>query len=521
MSRVALIVLDGFGITRIEEGNAVLLAKTPNLDKIYKSFPKALLNASSQEVGLGWGEVGNSEVGHTNIGLGRIVLQDLPQIDKAIASNSVVSRPTTVEINNILTEKQSCLNLMCIFSDGGVHGHINHLISFIEIFKHAPGLKKIYLHLFADGRDCPEKSIEKYIKQIDSQLSEKVEIASLSGRYFAMDRDKNWDRVSLAYAAIFGQSPRKFSSISEAVEDSYTKKETDEFITPCSLSDYKPDLENDVFVFLNFRADRALQLTRCFVDGKFEDFERYGEAKHFYTLTTYDDNLAAKVFFSNIDLNDPETNPLSNSMAKLIADNNQTQFHVGETEKFAHVTYFFSGGIKDPFSGQENKLVPSAKVKSHDMYPQMRAKEITSEIIFAVQKGFDFVVANYANGDMVGHSGNLEASVTAVETLDFYVTTAISELLKNEYSVFLTADHGNCDEMIDLKSKKSNKEHSLNPVPFIYISKSSVGSYTSKNEFFSSQPIGILADIAPTILAELGIETVGEMTGISLKESLS
>lgn len=521
MSKVALIILDGFGISRVEEGNAVLLAKTPNIDQIISSYPKALLNASGQEVGLGWGEIGNSEVGHTNIGLGRIVLQDLPQIDKAIKDGSIAKKPCIEEIRKFISRDQTNLHLMCIFSDGAVHGHIDHLTEFIELFRQSAGSNRIYLHLFADGRDCPEKSIEKYVEKISGYVKGNVVIGSLSGRYFAMDRDKNYDRLKLAYDAILGKSANRFNSIQEAIKDSYSRKETDEFIAPCTLANYKADLSKDVFVFLNYRADRAIQLTRAFVDHKFEDFDRDSQAANFYTMTTYDDNIPTKVLFSNIDLNDPNTNSLENPMAKIISLNGLTQFHVAETEKFAHVTYFFAGGTKEPFEKQENKLIDSAKVKSHDMYPQMRAAEISQEIQAAAKKSFDFICANFANGDMVGHSGNLEACIDSIEFMDNSLGESIKSLIANGYSVFLTADHGNCDEMIDLRTKKINKEHTLNPVPFIYATANNAGNYSTKDTFFESDPIGILADIAPTVMSELGLPISEEMSGIDLRESLS
>jgi len=521
MSKIALIILDGFGISRIEEGNAVLLAKTPYLDEIISSYPKALLNASGQEVGLSWGEIGNSEVGHTNIGLGRIVLQDLPQIDKSIKDGSIANKPSVLEIKKLISNNSTNLHLMCIFSDGAVHGHINHIIEFIEIFTKSAGENKIYLHLFADGRDSPEKSIEKFIKVISPYVKGNVIIGSLSGRYFAMDRDKNWDRIKLAYDAILGKSDNKYESINEAVKDLYHRKETDEFITPCTLTNYNVDISKDVFLFLNYRSDRAIQLTRAFVDKKFEEFDREGEATNFFTMTTYDDNISAKVLFSNLDLNNPETNSLKNPLAKIISQNGLTQFYVAETEKFAHITYFFAGGEKKPFDKQENKLIESAKVKSHDMYPQMKAAEISKEIVSASKKNYDFICANYANGDMVGHSGNLEACINSIEFLDKHLGTTIKQLVAVGYSIFLTADHGNCDEMIDFRTKKINKEHTLNPVPFFYISPNNAGNYSSKSMFFQSDPIGILSDIAPTIIGEFGINAPDEISGIDLRGSLT
>jgi 2,3-bisphosphoglycerate-independent phosphoglycerate mutase len=519
MPKVALIIFDGFGISRNPEGNAVLQAKTPNLDRILSRYPKALLKASSQEVGLPWGEFGNSEVGHTSIGLGRVVLQNLPQIDRSFASGNFTKKNTYNEIQQDIS-KGTNLHIVGMCSDGAVHGHINHLKNLVDEFRESSGLKKIFLHLIADGRDCPEKSIEKYYSQIQPIINEKVFAGSLSGRYFAMDRDKNWDRIQLAYDAITGKSSNIDIDIPSCIKSAYARNETDEYLTPFQIKGLEVDLENDVFIFANYRADRAIQLTRAFVDEKFEDFTRTGTAKNFFTMTTYDDNLHAKVIFSNLDLNDPQTNSLEKPFGEILSRNNLKQFHVSETEKFAHVTYFFSGGIREPYQGQENKLIDSAKVKSHDLYPQMRANEISESICLACKSDFPFIVANFANGDMVGHSGNMVATVLAVETLDNALGKIIPQLLESGYEIILTSDHGNCDEMIDLKTKKVNKEHTLNPVPFIYISENATKTNISKNQFFESEPIGVLSDIAPSILQIMGLSPSENMTGIDIINSL-
>jgi len=521
MKNCALIILDGYAITPEKEGNAVLLAKNQFTRDFISKFPKALLKASGQEAGLPWGEVGNSEVGHTNIGLGRIVLQDLPQIDKSISENKLKDKPIIQEIATTLKTNSSNLHIIGLASDGAVHCHINHMIALVDLYKDQfPG--KIILHLIADGRDVAEKSIEKYLAQIKKVLSERVVIGSVSGRYFSMDRDKNWDRIQKGYNAILQKADIVTSTAEEAVKLAYGKNETDEFISPTTVKlDVGIDLQKDVFIFANYRSDRAIQLTRAFVDPALKEIQKQQICPNFITMTTYDDNLGVKVIFSNIELNDKETNPLTNPFSQIISESNLTQYHIAETEKYAHVTYFFAGGVKDPYAGQENKLYESAKVKSHDLYPQMRAAEITKDVISNLGKGYNFIVINYANGDMVGHSGNQEAAIKTVDVIDFCLSQLIPKLHEANYTVFLTADHGNCDEMIDLKSKKPNKEHTLNPVFFVLASPGGSGQYMSFDDFILSPPIGVLGDVTPTLLAHMGLEPSAEMTGMDLTQSLS
>ena len=520
MNKIALIILDGVGMTSEERGNAVIQANAPYFRNLFLRYPKALLKASAEDVGMPWGEFGNSEVGHTNIGLGRVVLQDLPQIDKAFESGAFLKKETILEAKKILAENKSNLHLIGIASDGSVHGKIGHIINLVKEFKKTKGMGKIILHLIADGRDVAEKSIENYLEKIKPILSENVIIGTLSGRYYAMDRNKNWDRIAEAYNIIIGKVQTVASSIESVIENSYAQNITDEFIKPAKISDFSADLDHDVFIFTNFRADRAIQLTRAFVDPSSENVKRVGLAKHFIMMTTYDDNLAAKVLFSNINLTDRETNPLSNPLVEIISKSNLRRFHIAETEKFAHITYFLSGGKKDVLTGQENKLIQSEKMKTYETFPQMRAREISQGIINAGQSGYDFIVANYANGDMVGHSGNLEATIKAVEILDECLSQTIESLNSLGYEILLTADHGNCDEMIDLKSGKPNKEHSLNPVPLIFVSKEFEGSHQSFEKTLTEEAIGILADIAPTILSRMGFPVPSEMTGTNLLESL-
>lgn len=521
MSKIALIILDGFGITSETRGNAILQAKTPYLDFLFNNYPKTLLRASSQEVGLPWGEVGNSEVGHTNIGLGRVVLQDLPQIDKIIAEDKLFENKTLVDSISQSKNAGGNVHIIGLLSDGAVHCHINHIIALVQALQKNNFQNKIIIHIIADGRDVQEKSIERYIEKIKPILSEQIAVGSISGRYFAMDRDKNWDRIQAAFDAISGTSNVKYTDVSEAIKTAYAKNETDEFITPGTIGDTKIDFGKDLIIFANYRADRAIQLSRAFIDKNLSEINKTASANNFVSMTTYEDNLGLKVLFSNLDLNNKVTNPLSNPLSKIISDSGKTQFHVGETEKFAHVTYFFAGGVKEEFPGQENKLIPSEKVKSYDLFPQMKAKEITEEIMRAVNRQpFDLIVANYANGDMVGHSGKIEAAIKTIEILDFYLKYLLEYLQKNSYTIIITADHGNCDEMIDLKSGKVNKEHTGNPVPFIYVNNNK-GEYLDKQSFFSLQPTGLISDIATSILTEFEISIPQEMQGGDLRQALT
>jgi len=519
-NKVALIILDGVGITTTQKGNAFAMAKKPFIDQLIDTSPKALLKASAREVGLPWGEVGNSEVGHTNIGLGRVVLQDLPQIDRAIQNNTIAGKKNFKKIFGTLAAKSANIHLIGIVSDGAVHGHIRHLIAMIGLLRQARGLKKLYLHLISDGRDVPERSLERFIPQITNALSEKVVVASLSGRYFAMDRDKNWDRIGIAYQAILGNG-RKSQSLEEAISTAYASNETDEFITPATIAGFKDiDLENDILLFTNYRADRAIELTRMFVDPHLTSVKRAALAKHFFTMTTYEDNLSVDVLFSNLDLNDERTNSLINPLPEIVADAGLKQFYVAETEKYAHITYFFSGGLRSENVGQTCKLIPSKKVRTYAEYPQMCAPEIADALVEASAENYGLIVANFANGDMVGHSGELEPTIKAVEIVDQQLKKAVPQLLKKGFAVMLTADHGNCEEMIDLTSGKINKEHTMNPVFFLYITAGSEKKYLNAESFFDAQPIGILADVAPTILDELSLRHAREITGINLKKSL-
>jgi len=517
-NKVALIILDGFGISPEPTGNAILNARTPNLDTILPKFPKALLKASAEEVGLPWGEFGSSEVGHTTIGLGRVILQNLPQINNSFSSGNFAKKPI---FNDILTQidQGSAVNLIFVLSNGGVHGNMEHAISLIKLIKQQRKNARIFLHLITDGRDTAEKSAGSFLKILNHQVGKLASIASIMGRFYAMDRDKNWDRTQVAYNAILGQAKQAMNP-EQVIDVSYKTDKTDEFIDPYCFGETTANLEKDIFIFTNFRTDRAIQLSRAFVDPALTEIKRKAVTNRFYSMTTYDDNLGLKVLFTNIELNDRENCPLSDPLVKILANNQKSQFHIAETEKYAHVTYFFSGGISEPYMHQYNKMIPSKKLQSYDVFPQMGAQEITSEIISASEQGYDFILANYANGDMVGHSGNLTAATQAVEIMDKYIGKMLGSLLKKQYKVIICSDHGNCDEMIDFNSGKPNKEHTLNPVPFILCDLERAGQYSSKTDFFSLNPQAVLADISPTILSIMNIEKPDEMTGLNITESL-
>lgn len=517
MKKTALIILDGFGITGEKKGNAILQSGIPYIRSLFEQYPKALLKTSSQEVGLPWGEAGNSEVGHTTIGLGRVILQNLTQIDKLFRSGRIIEKNTIKEALQS-SKKSGRIHLIGLASDGAVHGHIEHIIELSKLFLDK-SIKPI-LHLIADGRDVPEKSLDVYLEMINKNLSDDASIGSISGRYFAMDRDKNYERTKKAYDAMH-QVNLYSGDVKQYIKEQYENNITDEFIEPASFSEGNGIKVDEPIIFTNFRSDRALQLTRAFVDKSFMEFERNEIPELFATMTTYDDNLPIKILFSNLDLNDPATNPLTSSVSEILSQNNIKQFHVAETEKFAHITYFFSGGVKNEFELQKNFIIPSKKVRSYDQYPQMMAKEISEEIIKASDDEYGFIVANFANPDMVGHSGSLEKTVESISFLDNCLKDCIEVLLKKQYSVFLTSDHGNADEMIDLKSGKPSKEHSINPVPFVYISNNKKGQYKKFDDFISSDPIGILSDISPTILSDMNLPIPNEMSGADLRESLS
>lgn len=502
---VALIIMDGFGESKIVEGNAVLNAKTPNLDKLMSEYPHTLISASGLDVGLPEGQMGNSEVGHTNIGAGRIVYQDLTRVSKAIEDGDLFKNE--VLLSTMENAKNSALHLMGLISDGGVHSHIDHLKGILKMAKEN-GVENVFVHAFTDGRDTQPRSALKYIKDIEDCMKELGvgKFASVSGRYYAMDRDKRWDRVELAYNAMVLGKGNTASSAKEAVENSYKEDKNDEFVLPTVIvEDSKPVgliKEGDSIIFGNFRPDRAREITRAMVDADFKGFERKNIRTYFTCLTTYDITIKnVHVAFK------PQS--LDNTLGEYLAKNHKKQLRTAETEKYAHVTFFFNGGVEEPNEGEDRELVSSPKVATYDLQPEMSAYELTDKLLAKIDEDkYDFIVVNYANPDMVGHTGIVQAAIKAVETVDECVGKVIEKILSKGGEAMITADHGNAELMQDPETKTTITAHSTNPVPFIL-----VGEETKSCKLRQG---GRLSDIAPTVLNLMNLDKPEEMTGESL-----
>ncbi len=500
-----LMILDGYGLRENLKGNAIAAARKPNLDKLFSIYPHAKLDASGMSVGLPEGQMGNSEVGHMNIGAGRIVYQDLTRITKSIEDGDFYSNKIFLDAIRNVKKYGSSLHLMGLLSDGGVHSHNTHLYALLELAKRE-GLKKVYVHAFLDGRDVPPKSALAYISEAERKMKEKIgEFASISGRYYAMDRDKRWDRVEKAYDAMTSGKGITAESALVAVENAYTGGETDEFVTPTVILKNKKPIslisDKDSVIFFNFRSDRAREITRAFTDSDFNDFKRavYPQT-HFVCLTQYDETFKVPVAYP------PES--LKNILADVLASQNLKQLRIAETEKYAHVTFFFNGGRETPVRGEERILIQSPKVATYDLQPQMSAFLVTDEVVKAVSSGkYDVIILNYANLDMVGHTGVFDAAVKAVEAIDECIQRVFDAVGAAGGLLIITADHGNAEQMIDEKGG-IHTAHTCNPVPFIFCE----AGVVLRN--------GILADIAPTLLEILGIEKPEEMTGRSLISEL-
>ena len=503
---IALIIMDGFGESKIVEGNAVLNAKTPNLDKLIAECPNTLIAASGMDVGLPEGQMGNSEVGHTNIGAGRIVYQDLTRVSKSIADGDFFTNEVLVEAMN--NAKNGALHLMGLISNGGVHSHIDHLKALIKMAKEQ-GVENVFVHGFTDGRDVAPTSALSFVEDIENYMKEVGvgKFASLSGRYYAMDRDKRWERVQLAYEAMVDGKGNTATSAKEAIEKSYADDKIDEFVVPVVMVDENGQpigliKENDSIVFGNFRPDRAREITRALVDNDFVGFERPNMNTFFVCLTTYDVTIKnVHVAFK------PQS--LENTLGEYLAKNGKSQLRTAETEKYAHVTFFFNGGVEEANEGEERLLVPSPKVATYDLQPEMNAPELTEKVLAKIDEDkYDFIVLNYANPDMVGHTGVVEAAIKAVETVDTCVGKVVDKIVSKGGSVLITADHGNAELMQDPETKTTITAHSTNPVPFIVV-----------GEEFKTANLregGRLSDIAPTVLDMMNLKKPEEMTGQSL-----
>ena len=501
-----LMILDGFGNNTNESGNAIQIAKTPNIDELMKKNPVVQLHTSGLSVGLPEGQMGNSEVGHTNIGAGRIVYQELTRITKSIEDGDFFSIPELCNAIENCKKNNSKLHIMGLLSDGGVHSHIRHLYAILELAKRK-GFEDVYVHCFLDGRDTPPASAENYIMQLEEKMREKGigKIATISGRFFALDRDKRWQRIEKAYNAMVKGEGEKFTSAVMAIEASYQKEVFDEFVEPTVIcSGDKPIAkieDNDSVIFFNFRPDRAREITRVLVDDNFDEFETNNiENLYFVCFTQYDETMP------NVNIAFKPT-VLKNTFGEYISEKGLNQLRIAETEKYAHVTFFFNGGKESQYNGEDRILVSSPKVETYDLKPEMSAYEVTEKVIKAIKtKKYNSIILNYANPDMVGHTGNLEAAVKAIEIIDECVGNVVKAIEEVNGVLIITADHGNVEQMIDYKTGEPHTAHTINPVPLIIIG---IDEEVKLKE-------GKLADLAPTMLDIMGLEKPKEMTGESL-----
>lgn len=500
-SPVGLIILDGFACRDEIKGNAVKAAKKPNFDRYWKRFPHNTLRADGEFVGLPEGQMGNSEVGHMNIGAGRIVYQSLTRIHKSIEDGDFFNIEEFVKCMTRLKQDGKALHLMGLVSDGGVHSHIDHLIALVKLAKQHD-LKEVYIHAFLDGRDVGPSTGLGYIEQLEKALEEigLGQISTVSGRYYAMDRDKRWDRIQKAYQAIVnGQGP-SFSSASEGIQVSYDAEIYDEFVVPFVIENNKEAVgqisDNDAVIFFNFRPDRAIQLSTALSNSDFSEFGRMNppENLEFISFTEYSDAVKGQIAFKKVNL--------VNTIGEVIAKADKTQLRIAETEKYPHVTFFMSGGRHEAFPGEERILINSPKVATYDLQPEMSAYEVKDALIEKIQEDvIDGIILNFANPDMVGHSGMLEPTVKAIEAVDECLGQIVDLILSKGGTAIITADHGNSDEVVDMEGNPMTA-HTTNPVPII-ITKESVDISDG----------GILADLAPTMLKLMGIDQPEEMTG--------
>ena len=499
--KVLLMILDGWGIAKNKEVSAIDHANTPFMDSLTLKYPHAKLQASGLAVGLPEGQMGNSEVGHMNIGAGRVVYQDLVKINQAVEDGSLSQNSILHDAYLEAAEKNKTVHLIGLVSDGGVHSHISHLKGLISAASDA-GVKNLYVHAFTDGRDTDPKSGLVFIKELENHLDQNVgDLASVTGRYYAMDRDNRWERVKLSYDAMVNGIGLRTKNINEAIVSSYENDITDEFIKPIIHvgDDGQPIAkieEGDIVISFNFRTDRGREITQVLSQQDYHEFGMHKLDLDYITMTNYDESFKnVKVIYDKADL--------TNTLGEVLEAAGKNQIRIAETEKYPHVTFFFSGGRETPFNGEKRILCPSPKVATYDLQPEMSAKDIAEGIIPELQKNeVDFVCLNFANPDMVGHTGVFEAAVKACETVDYYTSEVVAAALENNYSVIIIADHGNPDMMINVDGSP-NTAHTTNLVPFILVD----------NSFSGKLKDGKLGDLAPTILTMMGIDIPLEMTG--------
>lgn len=499
---IILCIMDGWGINKNINYNAVAQAKTPNVDNLSKLYPFSTLEASGEHVGLPVGQVGNSEVGHMNLGSGRVVMQTLPRINQAFKNNEIKLNKNFNEFTKIHNQNNT-VHLLGLCSDGGVHSHMNHIISIAKLLDEK-NIKTV-IHIFSDGRDSSPLQIGDIIKQFEKSLPKSIKIVSLIGRYFSMDRDNRWDRIKKSFDLItYGTHDRRSENISSAIKLAYENSETDEFISPTAIGDYSGIQNGDSLLMVNFRSDRVRELLTSFLDPDFNEFEKRSNTPYFSNslgMTEYSEKLSSymKSIFSS--------NKIQDTLGEIISKNNLKQLRLAETEKYPHVTFFFNGGKETVFPGETRVMIPSPKVSTYDQKPEMSAHDVEAELIKAIElEIYDLIIINFANPDMVGHTGNLNAAIIAVETIDKAIGNVKKALDQTNGIMLLTADHGNCEVMIHEKTKTPHTAHTCNKVPLILISKNNNLKLNN----------GKLADIAPTILDLLKIEKPVSMNGKSL-----
>jgi 2,3-bisphosphoglycerate-independent phosphoglycerate mutase len=507
---VLLVVLDGWGIRQERDANAIAIAGTPNMDALAREFPSTAIETSGLSVGLPEGQMGNSEVGHTNLGAGRIVYQDLVRINRAVEDGSFFTNDALLLACRRAKESGGALHLMGLVSDGGVHSHVEHLHACLELARRE-GVARAFVHAFMDGRDTPPKSGLGYVAEVERRLRERGhgKVATVTGRYYAMDRDKRWDRVALAYGALVSGEGYRAASAAAAMEEAYGRGETDEFVKPTVIvngggAPVGPVRDGDAVVFFNFRADRAREITRAFTDPAFADFERRAVPRlaAWVCMTEYDKTFRLPVAFGPTDLTE--------IFPEIVARAGLRQLRCAETEKYAHVTFFFNGGRETVYPNEDRILVPSPRdVKTYDHKPEMSAREVTDKLVQAIGTGqYGFVLVNYANPDMVGHTGLLDAAVAAVKVVDECVGRLWQAARKQGMAMLVTADHGNCELMTDPRTGEPHTAHTLNPVPFVLADPDFKGARLRAK--------GVLADVAPTALQVMGLPQPREMKGLGL-----
>lgn len=504
---VVLMILDGYGLNNNCDHNAVCEARTPVMDQLMSQCPYVKGNASGLAVGLPDGQMGNSEVGHLNMGAGRIVYQELTRITKAISDGDFFTVPEFLQAVENCKKNNSALHMWGLVSDGGVHSHIGHIYGLLELAK-KNGLEKVYVHCFLDGRDTPPASGKSFVEALEAKMKELGvgKVASVSGRYYAMDRDNRWDRVKRAYDALTKGEGNQAQSATAGIQASYDAEKNDEFVEPFVVTENGVPVavveDGDSVIFFNFRPDRARELTRAFCDDEFKGFEREKRLNLTYVcFTDYDETIKNKLVAF-------KKESIVNTFGQFLADHNMTQARIAETEKYAHVTFFFNGGVEEPNKGEDRILVPSPKVATYDLQPEMSAPVVCDKLVEAVTSGkYDVIIVNFANPDMVGHTGIEDAAIKAIETVDACVGRTVDAVKEMNGVMFICADHGNAEQLLDYETGEPFTAHTTNPVPFILV---------NADPACKLREGGCLADIAPTLIELMGMEQPKEMTGKSL-----